>query len=37
MEEQICGGQSEILVEKEKREMRVWGGGGGGEEKLNFI
>ena len=27
VEEQICGGQSEILVEKEKREMRVWGGG----------
>ena len=35
VEEQICGGQSEILVEKKKWEMRVWGGRG--EVKLNFI
>ena len=33
VEKQICGGQTEILVEK-KWEMRV---GVGGEEKLNFI
>ena len=33
VEKQICGGQTEILVEK-KWEMRV---GGEGEEKLNFI
>ena len=27
VEKQIYGGQSEILVEKKKWEMRVWGGG----------
>ena len=34
VEELICGGQSEILLEKNEK----WGfGGGGGEKKLNFI
>ena len=37
VEEQICGGQSEILVEKKKWEMRVWGGRGGGEVKFYII
>ena len=32
VEKQICGGQTEILVEKNEK----WGLGGG-EEKLNFI
>ena len=35
VEKQICGGQTEILVEK-KWEMRV-GGGGGGEVKFYII
>ena len=38
VEKQICGGQTEILVEKNEKWGLVGGrGGGGGEEKLNFI
>ena len=35
VEEQICGGQSEILVEKMRNDG--WVGGGGGEVKFYII